>query len=117
MPFCTDEVWSWWHDASVHRAEWPTRVEAGDVDFGEVNPAEFLLTTISAVLSEIRRTKTEAKVSQRAAVSLVVVACDDARAAAITHARVDLVNAGNVADFAVTQGDSLTVTVTLAPAS
>jgi hypothetical protein len=50
-------------------------------------------------------------------VSHVVVACDDARAAAITQARVDLVNAGNVADFAITTGDSLAVTVTLAPAS
>ena len=69
------------------------------------------------VLSEIRRCKTEAKVSQRAVVSHVVVACDDARAAAITQARVDLVNAGNVADFAITTGDSLAVTVTLAPAS
>jgi valyl-tRNA synthetase len=123
MPFCTDEVWSWWHDASVHRAEWPTRVEIGasgasdTSDTGNSSNAEFFLATVGSVLSEIRRCKTEAKVSQRAAVSHVVVACDDARAAAITQARVDLVNAGNVVDFAITAGDSLTVTVTLAPAS
>jgi valyl-tRNA synthetase len=120
MPFCTDEVWSWWHDTSVHRAEWPTRVEIGALDAsdtGNTSNAEFFLATVGSVLSEIRRCKTEAKVSQRAAVSHVVVACDDARAAAITQARVDLVNAGNVADFAITTGDSLAVTVTLAPAS
>ena len=122
MPFCTDEVWSWWHDTSVHRAAWPSRVEvdasgSDTSDADNTSNAEFFLATVGSVLSEIRRCKTEAKVSQRAVVSHVVVACDDARAAAITQARVDLVNAGNVADFAITTGDSLAVTVTLAPAS
>ena len=122
MPFCTDEVWSWWHDTSVHRAAWPSRVEvdasgSDTSDTANTSHAEFFLATVGSVLSEIRRCKTEAKVSQRAVVSHVVVACDDARAAAITQARVDLVNAGNVADFAITTGDSLAVTVTLAPAS
>ena len=122
MPFCTDEVWSWWHDTSVHRAAWPSRVEvdasgSDTSDADNTSHAEFFLATVGSVLSEIRRCKTEAKVSQRAVVSHVVVACDDARAAAITQARVDLINAGNVADFAITTGDSLAVTVTLAPAS
>ena len=123
MPFCTDEVWSWWHDTSVHRAAWPSRVEVDTSgpthtsDTDNTSNAEFFLATVGSVLSEIRRCKTEAKVSQRAVVSHVVVACDNARAAAITQARVDLVNAGNVADFAITTGDSLAVTVTLAPAS
>jgi valyl-tRNA synthetase len=123
MPFCTDEVWSWWHDTSVHRAAWPSHVKVDasgpthTSDTDNTSNAEFFLATVGSVLSEIRRCKTEAKVSQRAVVSHVVVACDDARAAAITQARVDLVNAGNVTDFAITQSDSLTVTVTLAPAS
>ena len=106
----------------MHRAAWPSRVEvdasgSDTSDADNTSNAEFFLATVGSVLSEIRRCKTEAKVSQRAVVSHVVVACENARAAAITQARVDLVNAGNVADFAITTGDSLAVTVTLAPAS
>ena len=114
MPFCTDEVWSWWNDGSIHRASWPTMSPTDTAEYDHT-AAEFLLDTASAVLSEIRRTKTEAKVSQRAAVLRVVVAGDASRRDAVSRARSDLLNAGNVSDLEVTNGETLTVTVTLAP--
>ena len=111
MPFCTDEVWSWWQDGSVHKAAWPTvsgqRTASDD--------PEVLLNTASAVLSEIRRTKTEAKVSQRAKVSSVVVTCDAVQADAVAKAHSDLVKAGSVAELSTVVGAALAVAVTLAP--
>jgi valyl-tRNA synthetase len=111
MPFCTDEVWSWWQDGSVHKAAWPTvsgqRTASDD--------PEVLLNTASAVLSEIRRTKTEAKVSQRAKVSSVVVTCDAAQADAVAKAHSDLVKAGSIAELSTVVGAALAVAVTLAP--
>ncbi len=113
MPFCTDEVWSWWHDDSVHRAAWPT-ISTMSAAHGTTD-ADLFLDTVCSVLAEIRRTKTEAKVSQRAEVSLVVVKTDPARAEIIAQAAVDLVNAGNVTDLRVVDGNELSVGVTLAP--
>jgi valyl-tRNA synthetase len=111
MPFCTDEVWSWWQDGSVHRATWPTATS----NRGASDGAEVLLNTASAVLSEIRRTKTEAKVSQRAKVSTVVVTCDSQQAEAVAKAHADLVKAGSVAELSTVSGTALAVAVTLAP--
>jgi len=113
LPFCTDEVWSWWHDASVHRATWPT---PNPIDISGAD-AELLLHTASAVLSEIRRTKTEAKVSQRAKVSRAVVTCDTAQAEAVAKAHSDLVKAGSVTELTTMSGSIFTVVVTLAPVS
>ncbi|MGA1629126.1 MAG: hypothetical protein ACO39P_02350, partial [Ilumatobacteraceae bacterium] len=107
------EVWSWWHDDSVHRAAWPT-IATTSAAHGTTD-ADLFLDTVCNVLAEIRRTKTEAKVSQRAEVSLVVVKTDPARAEIIAQATVDLVNAGNVTDLRVVDGNELSVGVTLAP--
>src|SRR5699024_12561668 len=65
-PFVTEEVWSWWRTGSVHRAPWPTDESLSHPD-STVAPE--LLASVAAALTEIRRTKTEAKVSQKTAVA------------------------------------------------
>jgi valyl-tRNA synthetase len=124
MPFCTDEVWSWWHDSSVHASTWPTDAEclanvtseAGSHIAGEAgsHDAALMLETVSAVLAEVRRAKTEAKVSQRAKVASAMVTCDSTRRSTLELARTDLVNAGNIASLEFSDGDSVAVSVTLA---
>jgi valyl-tRNA synthetase len=98
LPFVTEEVWSWWRDGSVHQAAWP----AGDLAVAEAgltgeagDPA--VLTTASAVLGQVRKAKTAAKLSMRAEAERVVVRGPDE--AAVRAAEPDLRAAGNIADF------------------
>jgi valyl-tRNA synthetase len=70
LPFVTEEVWSWWRPGSVHRARWPSPDEiarvAGDGD-------ATLLNTVGAALSQLRRAKSERKLSMRAEIRLAEV--------------------------------------------
>jgi valyl-tRNA synthetase len=64
LPYATEEVWSWWRYGSVHRAPWPSRYELtgdGDPD---------LLKVASAALTQVRRAKSERRLSMRADVPL-----------------------------------------------
>ena len=63
MPYATDEVWSWWHQESIHRASWPR------VDEIEVDGDPRLLGDIAAALVEIRGAKSQAKVSMKTEVT------------------------------------------------
>ncbi|MGC5030151.1 valine--tRNA ligase [Micromonospora sp. DT229] len=68
LPYATEEVWSWWRYGSVHRAPWPTRYEVGRALQGEGDPA--LLRLASDALGQVRRAKSERKLSMKAAVPL-----------------------------------------------
>ena len=63
LPFVSEEVWRWWHDDSVHRASWPTLDELGAL---RETPGS-IYQPVCEVLEAIRREKSNAKVSQRAA--------------------------------------------------
>jgi len=93
IPFATEEVWSWWQSGSIHRASWPTHADllAGTP---AVDSTELLLDAVCNVLAVIRRTKTEAKVSQRAEVEHVLVTATDAQISLLQLGLVDLLNAG-----------------------
>jgi valyl-tRNA synthetase len=93
IPFATEEVWSWWQTGSIHRATWPTR---SDLLGGTatIEATEDLLDAVCNVLAVIRRTKTEAKVSQRAEVEHVLVSATDSQTSLLQSGLVDLLNAG-----------------------
>ncbi|HEY0932670.1 MAG TPA: valine--tRNA ligase [Trebonia sp.] len=96
LPFVTEEVWSWWQEGSVHRAAWP----AGDLPSADAGPAgdPAVLATAAAVLGQVRKAKTEARLSMRAEAARVVVHGPDADA--VRASEPDLRAAGNIADFA-----------------
>ena len=63
----------------------------------------------------MRRAKTEAKVSQRAAVDTLLIRSGDAARAAIDAALADLRDAGSIDTVVFEPGDQVECTVTLAP--
>ncbi|MGH9176859.1 MAG: class I tRNA ligase family protein, partial [Vicinamibacterales bacterium] len=60
LPFVTEEVWSWSHSGSVHRAAWPSANDLVGASSADTAAAGTLNAAI-AVLGEVRRAKSEAK--------------------------------------------------------
>ena len=109
IPFTTEEVWSWWQQGTIHRAAWPTADGAGG------DPE--LLDVVCEVLAQVRRAKTEAKVSQRAGVERLLVLAPQAQIGAIEAGRADIMDAGSVARFDVETATELVCSVTLGESS
>jgi valyl-tRNA synthetase len=111
LPFVTEEVWSWWHEGSVHRSSWPDAAELRSVAGG----ADALPSAVAAeVLGEIRKAKTEAKKSLIAPVDSVSIVDTSARIAAAAAAADDIRAAGRVGSpLAMAEGPELTVAVVL----
>ncbi|HQV58007.1 MAG TPA: class I tRNA ligase family protein, partial [Ilumatobacteraceae bacterium] len=106
LPFVTDEVWSWWQSGSVHAAPWPTPTSAG----GDAA----VLDLVSDALGTVRRTKTEAKLSQRAVVELLTIDGPQDQVHALRSSLVDLQEAGSISVVAFGTGSpTLTYTVVL----
>jgi len=112
LPFVAEETWSWWRDGSVHGTAWPTAeplrslARTGDPRLTELT---------SWVLAAVRRAKSAAQVSMRAPAQRVVVRVDEADAAALRHAAVDLALASAATHLAIERHvDDPGVEVTLA---
>ena len=111
LPFVAEEVWSWWQQGSVHRARWP---EAAELSTGDgADPS--VLDTASTALRALRKAKSEAKLSQRAGVELLVVRDRPDRLAALRAAEEDLRDAGSLAELRFEEAEEPSVDVTLAP--
>jgi valyl-tRNA synthetase len=112
IPFATEEVWSWWQTGSIHRASWPIRTDllGGTTN---VESTKDLLDAVCNVLAVIRRTKTEAKVSQRAEVEHVLVSATAAQTALLQFGLVDLLNAGVAQKIEFSQHESEHISTTV----
>jgi valyl-tRNA synthetase len=71
LPFATEEVWGWWRNGSVHRAQWPAPL---DVPGGDTT----MLATVGVALSGVRKAKSEAKVKQRTEVLSATITASEA---------------------------------------
>jgi valyl-tRNA synthetase len=92
LPFVADEVWSWFRSGSVHRAAWPGAAEFSDVDGAD----GALLAVVSEALGQVRRSKSERKLSMRAEVPLATVTGPSALLDLLARAAGDLRAAGRI---------------------
>ncbi|MDQ0768842.1 valyl-tRNA synthetase [Pseudarthrobacter defluvii] len=98
LPFATEEVWSWWRNGSVHRAEWPAALE---IPGGDTT----MLATVGVALSGVRKAKSEAKVKQRTEVLSATITAPEALTAQLQAGLADLKAASNARDITLVVGD------------
>ena len=112
LPFVSEEVWRWWHEDSVHRANWPA---VGELE-GLVVPERVGLTyqSVSDVLEALRREKSTAKVSQRARVATLTLAGPSDWTDTLRSAERDLKDAGTIDVVTYVTADEISVDVVLA---
>ena len=106
MPFVAEEVWNWWHDTSVHIAEWPEpeslRGLAADVDD---EPS----IVASSVIRAVRRVKSEAQRPLRTPVARAVVTDSAERLSVLKSVAADVKDAGRIAELVLKEGDNFNV--------
>ncbi|WGS47741.1 valine--tRNA ligase (plasmid) [Burkholderia sp. JSH-S8] len=112
LPFAAEECWSWWQSASIHRSAWPDAASLRMLAGADADSATSV--AVSDVLREIRRAKSEAKVSMKASVSIVTIGDAAQRLALLGQAQNDLRDAGHIGVFEMVESEWFRVDVTLA---
>jgi valyl-tRNA synthetase len=118
LPFATEEAWSWWHDDSVHTSPWPA-LSAGDRPAaGGADAGIGVIAAAAAVISAIRKAKSEARQSMRAPVRTVRVHGPAAEVDVLRAAHGDIAAAGHVDTLLLEAGPEteLSIDVELADA-
>ncbi|MEO6144313.1 MAG: class I tRNA ligase family protein, partial [Dermatophilaceae bacterium] len=114
LPYATEEVWSWWHDGSIHLTPWPTTDDLKTVA-AQTDPT--ILEAVGAALAGVRRAKSEAKVGMKADVERAVLTGPPATLDRIRLAASDLIAAGRIASLDYLPAETFAVRdVVLAPA-
>jgi valyl-tRNA synthetase len=129
LPFVCEEVWSWWQEGSVHRAQWPDAQElaaaaaagangarAGDRHAGADSQSreDVALEVTADVLREVRKAKSQAQRPMRAPVARVIVHDTAERLSALELGADDLRQAGAIERIEMVEAEELAVEVELA---
>jgi valyl-tRNA synthetase len=113
LPFVTEEVWSWVHRGSVHRAPWPAAADLAGLAPRDPAASACLAAAID-VVGEIRRAKSEAKRPLKAAIARAVVRDTVERLALLESARADLASASIIQSLVLEPADAFGVEVEFA---
>ena len=115
LPFVTEEVWSWWHDGSIHKAAWPTPAELEPLVVGvgdaaaDADQATYAWAT--DVLFEVRKQRSEAKQPLKVPITRALVTADRASLDRMPLVEADLRSALRVQSFELCEGEPLAIVV------
>ena len=110
MPYVSEEVWSWWHEGSVHLSDWPDDRLSGSgsgsgLASGDASTDAGIYAVAVEFLAAVRRAKSEAKVSPRTPVERATFAGPSAEVAALRGVEADLRAAQNIAELVLVSGE------------
>jgi valyl-tRNA synthetase len=112
LPFTTEEVWSWWQGGSIHRQPWP---DADAISTLAAGTDAALVDDVAAVLTLVRKVKSDAKASMRADISSATITAPAGAAARLVLAEGDIKAAGRIAEITFAEGAQIDVSAVLAP--
>jgi valyl-tRNA synthetase len=102
VPFVTEEVWSWWQEGSVHRADWP---DATDLSTQAGLADETVLDAAVAAIAAIRKAKSQARLRMKDPVQLLVLTARQQSLDALAAAGSDVKSAGRVTQIELRTAD------------
>ena len=110
LPFVTEEVWSWWHDGSVHRAAWPASAEITELIGGRSPEAAAAFSLASDVTARLRHQRSINKRSFKVPIRATVVG-DERQMTLLTRVEGDLASGNNAVALTFQSGEGLDVAV------
>jgi valyl-tRNA synthetase len=110
VPFVTEEVWSWWHDGSIHRAAWPASSEITQLIGGASSDAAAAFKLASDVTARVRHQRSINKRSFRIPIRAIVSA-DEGHIPLLRRVQADLASGNNASVLLLQSGPALDVAV------
>jgi len=109
LPFVTEEVWSWWQEGSIHKAQWPTAPELeqlidDDSDTKRQRDQE-IYDQATEVLFEVRKRRSEDKKPIKVSITGVVLPDAFRGLIPIPQVEADLKSALRVKAFTIAPAD------------
>ena len=115
LPFVTEEVWSWWHEGSIHHAAWPAADELdsliADHSDSTRQADERAYQFAADVLFEVRKQRSEAKQPLKVPITKVTVKAERAQLDRMPAVEADLRSALRVQAFELSVGEPREITV------
>ena len=115
LAYVTDEVWSWWHEGSIHRAPWPQIDELLALVADNSEPTRHLderaYQWATDVLFEVRKQRSEAKQPLKVPITKVTVRAHDTTIGLMPIVEADLRAALRVQAFDASVGDPQQIVV------